>query len=283
MRQKETAESLAYSHVLLRPEEQIGQHSQDTWELSYIIRGSGTRTLGCSREAFCEGEVVLVAPGMLHQWLFDSRDVDECGNIENITVTFSPYWLHALAAVTPEYKPVVDWLDGLNGSIRLYKGHSTAIRALLVQMEHERPCERVVSLMRSLAVVYGNQQYAITVNDANADNVEERVKKIDVFLVCNYRRDLCLDDVASHVGMSRSALCSFYRQRMGSTIFSRIVALRLAAAKHLLECSGMSIAQCCYNSGFNDIPYFNRVFKKTVGLSPKEYRAAVSDGKPGLQ
>lgn len=279
MRQKKKVDSLAYNHVLLHPQEQIGAHSQDTWELSYILRGSGTRTLGCCREAFREGDVVLVAPGMLHQWLFDGNDVDGHGNIENITVSFSPHWLHSLVAAIPEYEPVVDWLDGLNGSIRFYKAHSAAIRTVLVQMEHEKPCERVASLLRLLSVIYGSQQYAIAANVSDADNVEERLKKIDVFLVCNYLRSVSLGDVARHVGMSRSALCSFYRKHTGSTIFYRIVSLRLAMAKRLLATADMSVAQCCYNSGFNDIPYFNRVFKKAVGLSPKEYRATVCGKK----
>lgn len=39
-------ETVHFDHVFLKPVEQIGMHKQPTWELSFVVTGSGVRTIG---------------------------------------------------------------------------------------------------------------------------------------------------------------------------------------------------------------------------------------------
>ena len=48
--------------------------------------------------------------------------------------------------------------------------------------------------------------------------------------------------------------------------------LRLSAASDALIQTGKSITEVALDLGFNDSNYFTRLFKKHVGLSPREYR-----------
>ena len=54
--------SFTFDDVCLAPGEQIGLHEQATWELSYIIVGSGMRLIGDRTEPFGSGEVVAICP-----------------------------------------------------------------------------------------------------------------------------------------------------------------------------------------------------------------------------
>ena len=45
----------------------------------------------------------------------------------------------------------------------------------------------------------------------------------------------------------------------------------------MLKTPPLSIAEICYAVGFNDIPHFNRLFKKAKQLSPRAYRARFSE------
>lgn len=56
----------SFEHVVLSPKDQIGLHKQSSWELSYIVRGEGIRTIGDTKERFQAGEIVLVVPDMQH-------------------------------------------------------------------------------------------------------------------------------------------------------------------------------------------------------------------------
>lgn len=276
-------ESMTFDHVALHPDQQIGQHSQQTWELSYIIQGSGERLIGSIRESFSRGDAALIVPGTPHQWLFDAADVDENGNIENITITFSTEMLQSLAQAIPEYEQMVAWYESLGTSLRFSKKESEMIGRILSQMEfstsssssHCSPYHRIPLLLQLLALIYENHHLAalsrqIQENDSLSDS---RIKKIEVFLVCNYQRKVNLEDLAKHVGMNRSSMCTYFKQKTGKTIFHYLIDLRISIARQLLSSPDLSISQCCYKCGFNDIPHFNRTFKRWVGMTPNEYRS----------
>ena len=65
---------MKYDYVKLNPSEQIGTHSQPSWELSYILRGRGTKSVGDTESPFREGDMVLVVPEMRHCWRFEDED-----------------------------------------------------------------------------------------------------------------------------------------------------------------------------------------------------------------
>lgn len=269
-------ESMTFDHVALRPDQQIGQHSQQTWELSYIIQGSGESLIGSLRETFSRGDAVLIVPNTPHQWLFDAANVDAEGNIENITITFSTEMLHSLAQAMPEYELLVAWYESLGTSLKFSKKESEVIGRILSQMEGKAPYHRIPLLLQLLVLIYENHHLtALSTRMLKNDSLSEsRIKKIEVFLTCNYQRKVNLDDLAKHVGMNRSSMCTYFKQKTGKTIFHYLIDLRISIAQQLLSLPDLSISQCCYKCGFNDIPHFNRTFKRWVGMTPNEYRNA---------
>ena len=104
--------SFIYNYVTLLPADQMGLHSHDMWELSWVMVGRGERTMDDCTEPFEQGDVVLVPPDMNHCWKFDPQCVDEHGEISNTTIIFHPQTLAACASLFPEFASVVD-----NGSL----------------------------------------------------------------------------------------------------------------------------------------------------------------------
>ncbi len=60
--------------------------------------------------------------------------------------------------------------------------------------------------------------------------------------------------------------------RTGKNLSDYIIDIRLGFASRLLVDSTMSIAEICYECGFNNLSNFNRIFKKKKSCSPKEFR-----------
>ncbi len=102
---------------------------------------------------------------------------------------------------------------------------------------------------------------------------QKTLELINLYIMHNANRKFKLEDIASHVNMSRFAFCSFFRKYTGKTFFTYLEEYRIRLACKLLEGGNTTISDVCYKSGFNDIPYFNRTFKRIMGVSPKEYRA----------
>lgn len=271
--------SFSYDHVRLNPEEQIGLHRQSSWELSYIITGSGMRLIGDTTELFHSGEVVIVPPEIPHCWYFDGDDTAPDGKIENITLLFTDDFLDNCSRTFPELQRCVTDLKKNREALKYDGQQSKAIAAILKSMCGQNDVERLSSVIRLLAILPPTDRAHTVGHYKEMDKKEERLDMIRIFVTCNVQRNISLDDVVRHVGMNKSAFCTFFKQATGKTFIAYLNEYRVGLACQLLRQGRMSVSEVCYHAGFTDIPYFNRTFKKYRGCSPSQYRSTES-GEP---
>ena len=84
---------------------------------------------------------------------------------------------------------------------------------------------------------------------------------------------LNLNEVAQAIGMSPNYFSGMFSQEMEMTFVEYVTNKRMEQAKRLLRESDQSAAQIASAVGYKDAHYFSFVFKKTVGVSPREWRA----------
>jgi AraC-like DNA-binding protein len=241
------------------------------WELSWVMVGRGERTMDDCTEPFEQGDVVLVPPDMNHCWKFDPQCVDEHGEISNTTIIFHPQTLAACASLFPEFASVVEALEGSRQATLYQGGLRERITALLRAMHDKSDAERVGLLLQILPLLVEGEGSS-PIGGALCDDKSVRLNRITTYLICAHQRRISLDDVAQHVGMSRSSLCNFFKHHTGQTIFNYLNHFRIDMACDMLSRTSNSVAEICYKVGFGDLPYFNRTFKKIVGATPTEYR-----------
>lgn len=80
------------------------------------------------------------------------------------------------------------------------------------------------------------------------------------------------DQVASHCRLSRGYIEKRFKRAVGETISSYILSERLLRAKELLHTTDMKLWQIAEDTGFKHAEYFSVVFKREVGLTPKQFR-----------
>lgn len=278
MKDQNTVSSFAFEHVRIASDKQIDTHQQPTWELTYIIRGSGIRTIGTEQSAFGEGELVLVKPQQKHGWKFSAVDGDDTP-VENISIAFDDSLFVWLSSAFPEVKADLEKLGNSHTSICFSRETTRLVAAKLLEMEHQNGPLQLLTLCQILMLLAADNNGQSLGGQPEKSLAEQKLEQIDIFLRCNFMRSPSLDDVAQHVGMNRSSLCSFYKRQTGQTVFSALTALRIGYACNLLRQTDLSIANVCYRCGFNDVPYFNRTFKRIVGMSPSAYFGNKREGK----
>jgi AraC-like DNA-binding protein len=261
----------SFEHVVLSPKDQIGLHKQGSWELSYIVRGDGIRTIGDTKERFQAGEIVLVVPNMQHQWCFNTPTDSKDGMIENITITFSPALLSNLSSIFEEMEEMVLWYNELDESILLPKESNLTIKDIIWKMLHQDDCERLLSLLSLLVLIWKSDRKR-QVGHFQIDRNTEIVNKVVTYLHCNFKRQITIKQIATYVGMNGTRLCSLFKRKKQTTIMQYLLDYRMMMVKESLRRDNTSISQVCYECGFRDVPYFNRTFKKFVGITPKEYK-----------
>ena len=89
----------------------------------------------------------------------------------------------------------------------------------------------------------------------------------------NFGAELSLDIIAKSCFVSVNELCKLFRQHMGTTVTKYVTSRRMTEAKKLLK-NGVSVSDAAEKCGFLDYTSFIRAFKRSVGVSPGQYKKA---------
>lgn len=265
--------SFYFDHVRIYWNEQITYHQAEDWELSYIIKGSGTRVLGDVVETFSSGEIILLPPKMPHGWYFNEFDHDEEGKIENITIIFSKELLQNLHTLFPELATTVQTLNTCKKALTFEGQTLKKLQFKMKEMLRQTDVEQLASFINLLSVI-SNFKETKAVGYFNKQN-KTAIKMQDVsrFMVHNYQRKITLDEVAKYVNMNRSSFCTFFKREKGKSFLTALNEYRIECSCLMLRETNRPVTDICYSVGFDDVPYFNRTFKKLKKVSPKDYRA----------
>ena len=101
------------------------------------------------------------------------------------------------------------------------------------------------------------------------------------FIDSNCMMPLSLDQVARESGMSKFYFSRSFKSFTGRTFKNYQNHKRIEKAKNLLQEPEIRVIDVCFLIGFNDVSYFNRVFKKNAGISPscfKKNKASLGTG-----
>jgi len=102
-----------------------------------------------------------------------------------------------------------------------------------------------------------------------------RVSDIHQYITEHYTEKILLDNICFLFGTNKTSLCRDFKNEYGVTVLSYINELKVKEAKSLLRKNKLSVTEISEALGFNSIHYFCRLFKKSTGLSPKEYTKTI--------
>ncbi|MBQ7581069.1 MAG: helix-turn-helix transcriptional regulator [Clostridia bacterium] len=88
----------------------------------------------------------------------------------------------------------------------------------------------------------------------------------------NYSSVLTVSDLAKAACTSESNLYAIFKKNFGISPIAYLNRYRLSAAGDMLTETDLSISSIAAKTGFNDPLYFSKMFKKTFGSSPRNYR-----------
>jgi len=81
--------------------------------------------------------------------------------------------------------------------------------------------------------------------------------------------------IAERLCVSPRYLSDLLKEEIGMTAMELIHLFLITEAKHLIKTGDRSIAEIAYALGFENPPYFFRLFKKTVGLTPSQFKKQI--------
>lgn len=106
----------------------------------------------------------------------------------------------------------------------------------------------------------------------------EVIKKVENYINQNISGPLPLKDIARHVFMSSAYLSTTYKNVTGKNITDYIQERRVSTACFLIRTTSKALSKVSLETGFSDANYFTKVFKKKIGMTPREYRQRWKNG-----
>lgn len=108
----------------------------------------------------------------------------------------------------------------------------------------------------------------------SSDVVDPELQHVFEVIEAGFRHELSLRDVAAQVGLSSGYLTTVVGRRTGRTVQQWITERRLVEARKLLTETSTPVAMIGREVGWPDAAYFARVFRRGVGMSPRQWRAS---------
>lgn len=251
-------------------------HSHSEFEINYIENAEGVRRIvGDSVEVIGKYDLTLIAGEELeHVW-----EQHQCTSkqIREITVQFSKDLFFGNFIHKNQFDSIRMMLNDAKKGVNFPMETIIKIYPLLDSLSAEKSgFYAVIKLLTILHELSMSDHYRTlaSISFANIDENSDsrRVRKIHEYINQHYKEDIRLEELAHIVGMTPVALSRFFKLRSGKTVSDYIIDIRLGHAARLLVDTTHSIAEIGYESGFNNLSNFNRIFKKRKGCSPKDFR-----------
>jgi len=158
------------------------------------------------------------------------------------------------------------------GNAELNDLHDT----MLEELVSEKPlkAQRISLLIRELLLCFLREHFPFLTEESPAqrNDSELSLRIITSYIDENISRAISLDDIASCCGLSiRHANRAFAREH-GISIGKHILEKRMGIARREIEATSRQIKDIALELGYDDISYFNRIFKRMFGITPLEAR-----------
>ena len=144
--------------------------------------------------------------------------------------------------------------------------------ALLDKVMQGQAPEKNVPLIRPVGVVSRQSTNIRLVPD-------EQVAKALRYIWDHLDHPLTVDEIAGHVGVSRATLGRLFRKHMRRSIIDEIASNRLEKARELLALGKLPVKEVAVACGFSTPNYFNNVFRKATGATPRKFRLATAKNR----
>ena len=245
-------------------------HIHEELELNFIEHAAGARRIvGDSAETIGEYELVLIAgPELEHGWeQGDCRSRD----IREITIQFSAQSLPDVLLQKSQFDTIRRMLERARHGLAFPMDSIMKVYARLERLAHDDGGFH--SVLAFLEVLY-ELSLSEGARELSAENRSEsrRVAKVQQYIAQHFHEEVRLETLADLVGMTPVGFSRFFRQRTGRTLSDYIIDTRIGHAARLLVDSTQTVAEICYDCGFNTLSNFNRLFRRRKGCSPKEFR-----------
>ena len=268
------------------------QHIHDYFQIWYVLKGEFTHSVNGKEYRQHAGELLIVPPYISHA--INTSDasedlefafVDLADNFLNLFPEgkekdnlFYYAFLRPLEYNAVEFSPFIAFTGD----------EARQIEALYIGMVEEynkcaemSPAYIRADLIRLFSLI--SKKYSSMIKAENREEqynqYKEAILRAIQYIDVHCCEAITVHDVCAVAHMSTSSFSYVFKQFTGKTLIEYVNSRRIRMAAKLLETTDMSVSEVCWKCGYADPTYFGRVFKRQMGMRPKQYQMQHHDEK----
>ncbi len=235
----------------------IYMHWHEHIEILYFINGSANMIINNSQISVKQGDVAVVNSNCMHAMAVKPLDCRyHCLIIDKLFFDsfFAPFEGIVFNEIIRD--------EQVNSLLDLIANE------MLEKKDYYKQTTKayVFSLLSIMSRKFSASRSSIT--DKVGSQKLTMVKDAISYIGTNYKENISIDDIVSHIGFSKYHFCRTFKEVTGQTTFDYINILRCNQAKKLLSSGKYNISESALLSGFNNLSYFTRTYKKYMGVLP---------------
>lgn len=245
-------------------------HYHPEIELVYAKSPQGIRHIGSHISYYTNSDLVLIGSNIPHL----NFDYGVENKVETVVIHLPAHFFDELQHTNPEFSIFSDILLKAKQGVAFSGITKEKVGKLLEELPQLNHFKRFLHLLDLLGILAQSQEFELlnakAIKTDKTLKAQQRIQKVFHWVEEHYTQDIKTDQIADEVNLSPVAFSRWFKQETGETFINYVIDQRIYHAKNILL-KGKNVSEACFSCGFNNLSYFNRVFKKRVGCSPKDY------------
>jgi AraC-like DNA-binding protein/quercetin dioxygenase-like cupin family protein len=246
-------------------------HYHPEYEIACVLRGSGTRHVGNHFSSYNNGDLVFLGPNLPHAGF----GLDAHGPHEEIVIQIKEEVFNQSVIVRPEMGSIKRLLDNTRYGIYFTGATKEKITKKLQRLLRLPPFERFLDLISILQEMALSPEYTLINPSTDLSSLirkkNARLQKIFHYVEQHFTEEVNIQRVAATANLSVPSFCNYFKKTMGTTFTDFINQYRIQRACVLLQ-QEKTVSETSFECGFNNVAYFNKVFKNVTKKTPSAFR-----------
>lgn len=242
-------------------------HYHDYYEIYYLVSGKRKYLINYNVFNIEAGDIVLIDKRDLHMATY--LDGWTC---QRIVLNFNDEFL---SECDEEFKDALKCFK--NNHIKLPVTYKKQINSLFNKILREYNSNEIFSknllknyICELLALIYRciYTEQAVLADNENGTSIEKAIR----YIYNNYHKKISLNEISNICHMNPSYFSRLFKKTTGINLVSYINTLRIKNASTLLSDTDMTVLEVANSCGFDNVQHFCDMFKKTKGVSARQFR-----------
>ncbi|MEO5995878.1 MAG: AraC family transcriptional regulator [Chitinophagaceae bacterium] len=253
-------------------------HRHKEIQITWVISGTGTLIAGARMQRFHSGDLFIFGANQPHLLKSDPSYfvADNAQSIHSLNIFFSTTGFISQLLSLPEMRSIKKFVNSTSFGMQATEKDAAKLSGHFLKIRNSSAGFRIGYFIELLQVMANLKKWKYLSSESFGYLITEseglRMNDIYQYTMHHFTESISLEQIAGVAFLTPQSFCRYFKKHTSKTYVNFLNEVRInEACKRFMEMNFDSISTVAYQSGFNNVVSFNRVFKTIVDKTPSEF------------